>query len=326
MPEIFKRRNIIVRSVTPTIEGVLLVAITVIISLISVYIPLFGTFVGFFCAVPLAVLTVRQGAGKGCTALVVSFILLAMLISPIISLRLVLTSGVCGVALGWCVLKNFDAVKIFLATLIVASAGQVLSFIAVLALVDVNFLETQMEFIRESFNESFSTYESMGVDKAQIAEAKSQLELGLQTMMVLMPTMIMLSALIETLAAWFTSKWIFPKLQINLPTFPPFAEWRLPELFLYMAAFGAIGLYWGFTRSWTEIYEVSFNLVVVSMLLGLVQGFSLMSFVFDRYKVSKMLRWLFYALMLLNIFFAELLAITGLVDMLLDYRKRLFKD
>lgn len=47
------------RNITPTVEGGLLVAMTLIIGLVSVYIPILGTFAEFFCAVPLAVLTAR---------------------------------------------------------------------------------------------------------------------------------------------------------------------------------------------------------------------------------------------------------------------------
>lgn len=314
------------KSVTPTIEGGLLVAITVILGLVTVYVPLFGMFVEFFCAVPAAVLTARQGAGKGLTALVVTFMLLMMLIGPMLAIRLVLSFGICGVALGWCVRKKFGAVRIFLTTLTVASAAQILSLALLLAIMDVNFIEMQLEVVRESFAESFNMYETMGVDKAQIAAAKEQVEPALQTMAVLMPTLVMLSALINALAVWFTSKWIFPKLQLQLPTFPPFAQWKFPAIFLYTAAFGAIGIYWGFTRGWTQIYEVALNLTVISMLMGLVQGLSLMSYVFDHYNVSKFLRRLVYVIVLLNMFFMQLVAITGLVDMLLDYRKRLFKS
>ena len=37
------------------------------------------------------------------------------------------------------------------------------------------------------------------------------------------------------------------------------------------------------------------------------------------------MRRIFYVLIMLNMFFIQLVAITGLVDMLFDYRKRLFK-
>ena len=314
------------KSVTPTIEGGLLVAITVILGLVSVYVPILGMFVEFFCAVPLTVLTARQGADKGFSALIVAFILLMMLIGPLFASRLTLSYGVCGVALGWCVRKNFGAVKIFFATLIVSSAAQIVSLALILVIMDVNFIETQIELVRESFAESFAMYESMGVDKTRIAEAKSQVEPALQTILMLVPTLIMLTSLINAAAVWFTAKWIFPKLQLKLPTFPAFAEWKFPPIFLYIAAFGAIGIYWGFTRGWTMIYEVSMNLTLISMLIGLVQGLSLLSFVFAQHNVSKFLRRLCYTLIILNMFFAQLVAITGLIDMLFDYRKRLFKD
>ena len=313
------------RSVTPTIEGGLLVAITVIIGLVTVYVPILGMFAEFFCAVPLAVLTARQGTGKGLTALVVTFILLSMLISPILATRLALSFGICGVALGWCVRKNFGAVKIFLSTLIVASAAQVLTLGFLTVVMDINLIETQIEMVRESFDESFAMYESMGVEKARINEAKSQVEPTIRAMTFLIPTLVMLSALINTLAVWFTAKWIFPKLQMKLPTMPPFAAWRFPSLFFYTAIIGGLGMYWGFTRGWMEIYEIALNLLIVSAIIGLVQGFSLLSAVFDRYKISKFMRRILYVILVLNMFFLQLIAITGLVDMLFDYRKRLFK-
>ncbi len=314
------------RNITPTVEGGLFVAITVIMGLVTVYVPILGMFLEFFCAVPLALLTARQGAGKGLTALVVAFILLAILISPLLAARIVLSFGICGVALGWCVKKNFGAVRIFLTTLIVASAAQVLSLWLLLVIMDVNFIETQVEMVRESFNESFAMYEGMGVDKARINEAKSQVEPALQTLTFLMPTLLMLSALINSVAVWFTSKWIFPKLQMKLPTMPPFAEWKFPALFFYTGIIGGLGIYWGLTRGWTEIYEISLNLTIVSMIIGLVQGLALLSFIFDRYKISKIMRRIFYVILVLNMFLLQLVAITGLVDMLFDYRKRLFKD
>ena len=209
--------------------------------------------------------------------------------------------------------------------MVVASAAQVVSLGLLLAIMDVNFIETQIELVRESFNESFAMYESMGVDKARINEAKAQVEPAIQTLTFLIPTLMMLSALINSVAVWLTSHWIFPKLQMKIPSLPDFAEWKFPSMFFYIGVFGGLGLYWGYTRGWTEIYETSLNLLIISMLIGLVQGLSLLSAIFDRYKISKFMRRIFYVILLLNMFFLQLIAITGLVDMLFDYRKKLFK-
>lgn len=312
------------RNVTPTVEGGLLVAIIVILGVVTVYVPLVGMFAEFFFAVPVAVLTVRQGAGKGCSALFVSLILLSILISPLLAIRLVLSCGVCGVVLGWCVRKNFDAVKIFLMTLTTASAAQVLTLALLLAVMDVNFIDMQIQMLRESFNESFAMYESMGVEPARIDEAKGQIEPMFKTIAMLLPTLILLSALMNSIAVWFTSKWIFPKLQLKLPKFPPFVEWRFPSIFFYLAAVSALGMYWGVTRAWTQIEEISLNVLLVSMSIGLVQGLALLSALFDKWRVSKFLRRLLYVLIFLNMFLTQLVAITGLVDMMIDYRKKIF--
>ena len=312
------------KSVTPTVEGGLLVAITIILGLITVYVPILGMFAEFFCAVPVAVLTARQGAGKGLTALVVTFILLSMLISPVLSLRLTLSSGTCGVALGWCVRKNFDAIRIFLFTLITASAAQVLSIALLLFVMDINVIEMQLDVLRESFSESFQMYESMGVDKERIAATQEQVEPMLEFLALLIPTLITISALVTATAIWLAAHWIFPKLQIKIPTLPPFAQWKFPAAFFYTALIGGLGLYWGLTRGWTNIQEISINLLIISGLIGFVQGLSLMSFIFDRYKISKLVRRFIYVILILNMLLVQLVAITGLIDMLFDYRKKLF--
>lgn len=312
------------RSVTPTIEGGLLVAITVIIGLVTVYIPIVGMFAEFFFTLPLAVLTVRQGVGKGFSAMFVALILLSILISPLLALRLILGCGICGVAFGWGVKKNFGAVKIFLVTLTVASAAQILLLLLLMVIMNVNFIEMQIQILRDAFDDSFTMYESMGVDKAQIEESKGQVEPLLQTLAMMIPTLVLLSALINSVAIWFTSQWIFPKLQLKLPTFPPFAEWKFPATFLYLAAFGALGMYWGVTRGWTQIQELSLNVLFISMIIGLVQGLALLSALFDKWNVSKFVRRFLYVIIFLNMFFLQLVAITGLVDMLFDYRKKIF--
>ena len=182
----------------------------------------------------------------------------------------------------------------------------------------------QVDMVRESFEESFALYEDLGVDKNQIAEAKGQVEPALQMMIYLMPTVIMLTALINAVAAYLTAQWIFPKLQIKIPKLPPFAQWKLPSLFFYTAIIGGLGLYWGFTRGWTAIYETSLNMLIISGIIGLVQGFSLLSFIFDRYKMSKFMRRFIYVITALNMFLLQIVAITGLLDMLFDYRKKFF--
>ena len=190
---------------------------------------------------------------------------------------------------------------------------------------DINLIEEQIEIVNQSFDESFTLYEEMGVEKERIDEAKNMLVPALHTLVLLVPTLILFSALINAVAAYLTAQWIFPKLQMKIPKFPPFAEWKFPPLFMYSTIIGGLGMYWGYTRDWVEIYEISLNLLIISSIVGLIQGLALLSFMFDRWKISKLVRRILYAILLLNAFLFQIVAITGLMDMLFDYRKRFFE-
>lgn len=315
-----------VRNVTPTIEGGFLVAITVILGLLTIYVPLLGIFVEFFFAVPVAVLTARQGAAKGLSALFVASVLLSMLIGFVFALRICLSVGLCGVALGWCVRRNFNAVQIFFTTFMVASAAQILSIALAILVLDVDIIGVQMNLLREAFDESFSFYESIGVDKAQITQARSLADLLLNLVALVIPSLLMVAALVNAVTVYLTSRWIFAKLGMKLPQMPAFAKWQFPSLFFYLAVVGGLSLYWGSTRSWVGVYQIALNLLCVSFVVGFVQGLAILSALSDRLKLSGLIRALLYMVVILTPFLLQFTAVFGLVDTVFDYRKRFLSD
>ncbi len=312
------------KNITPTVEGGLLTAIAVILGLASTYLPIVGVAVEFFCPAPFVVLTVRRGVKIGLAALFVSFVLLTLFTSPILSTRIVLTLNLCGVVLGYCIIKKYSTVKSLLATFISAAISQMLLVGFLAAVMDINFGELEISTMKEAFGESFQIYESIGMEQAAINQMREQISKVIELMAYLIPLILILLALINSVACYLTSQWIFKKLQIEfLPPLPSFTEWRFPVAFLYVSAFAIIGMYWGGTREWNLIFTVSINILILSMGVGLLQGFSLLSFLADRYRVSKFWRRIFYILILLNGLLTQILAFAGLFDMLFDYRKKL---
>ncbi len=307
----------------PIVEGGLLTAISVILGLASVYLPVFGLIVEFFCAVPIVVLTVRQGAAKGFLALMASFILLTVFVGPLLSIRNALSFGVCGLVLGWCIVKGYGAVKSFIATLITAFVAQLIVIGIVTFVLEIDVLDTEMTSVRESFNESFQIYEQMGVDETTIAEARAQVEPTLELMKFLLPMILMLMALLNAVACYLTSQVVFKKLRLKfVEPMPPFAEWRFPIIILYIASFAILGVYWGGTRNWELLFTISLNTAFFAMSIGLVQGLAVLSCAADKYNISKFVRRIIFVVLILNMLTLELVAITGLFDMIFDYRTR----
>ena len=310
--------------VTPTVEGGLLAALTVILSLAAIYLPILGAFVEFFCAIPIAVLTVRQGFKFGAAAVAVSFVLLLMFTGPIQAVRMTLSFGLCGLVLGQCLSRGLSAVQCFIPVLITGFLAQIVS-VAMLAIVaGVDVVEQDMKLVRDSFTQSFEVYESMGVDPQVINQSKQLVEPIVQLIAVLTPIILFFVALVNTVGTYILSKLIFKKLRMKFAEpMPPFTQWRFPVAFLYLAAFSALGLYWGETRQISVLYFIAFNGLVFAAIVGLIQGFSLMSYLADRYKVSKFVRRIVFVIFILNIFCLQVVAVTGLFDMIFDYRKHL---
>ena len=311
--------------ITPTVEGGLLTAIAVILGLAATYLPLLGLFVEFFCAVPIVILTVRQGIGKGFLALAASFLILTMFVGSLFSIRIALNEGICGLVLGYCIGKNFSAAKCFVATFITAFFAQIVS-VAILAFVmGINLMETEISAVRESFDQSFKMYETMGVDKQAIDDMRAKVEPTLQLMMYLMPFLLAMMALINAVTCYLTSKWIFAKLWLKfVEPLPPFAEWRFPKVFLYIVAFSAIGVYWGSTREWILLYTIAVNFSFFSTGIGFLQGLAVLSAAADHFNISKLFRWIFFIFLCMNMFFITIISFTGLFDMIFDYRKKFF--
>ena len=117
--------------ITPLTEGGLLAALTVVIAIASVYLPIVGPFIALLWPLPLAVLVLRHGMRQGIMAMLVAGAALAMLIEPVIALRLVAAFGPLGLMLGFGYRKGLSGVKLFPLAFLAAMLGE----LAVLGLI-----------------------------------------------------------------------------------------------------------------------------------------------------------------------------------------------
>ena len=310
--------------ITPLVEGGLLAAITAILGLAATFLPIVGIVIEFFCPIPIVILTVRQGLKFGAAAVVASFLLTLIFTGPALAIRLALTFSLCGLVLGQCLRLKLNAVKCFVPTFIMACAAQIVMLIMFLAIMGVDLIGENMQMIRDSFDESFKFYADMGVDPQLISQSREMVEPIARFIGLLTPIILFSVALINTAGSYALTKWFFRKLNMKFAEpLPPFAQWRFPVAFVYLAAFAGIGIYWGEKLSEGGLYFISMNALFIACIIGLIQGLSLLSFMADKYKVSKLVRRLIFVILILNFFLLQIVAFTGLFDIIFDYRKKL---
>ena len=308
--------------ITPLTEGGLLAALTVVIAIASVYVPLVGPFIALLWPLPLAVLVLRHGMRQGFMAMLVAGAALAMLIEPMIALRLVAAYGPLGLMLGYGYRKGLSGLKLFPLAFLAAVAGELVVLGLIFAVFGNNPFAMLMDGLKSAFDSTFALYEQAGMPAEEIEAGRAQIDTGLLLMSQLGPLLIVLLGLLDAGVAFFFGGKILHRLGHEVPQLPPFADWRLPKAFAYIVGFAMVGLYWGGTRQIEWLYQAALNADMLALFAGLIQGLALMATVMNKFKVTGFWRWLFYLLILLNGLFAQILAFTGLFDMVFDYRRK----
>ena len=308
--------------ITPLTESGLLAALTVIMGLASVYVPVLGMVAAVLWPMPVIVLVVRHGLRWGVMASLVAGVLMALLIEPTISLRMVITFAPMSLALGYGFYKNWSAVRILLVSFVVSIASVLVGLGLVLLITGINPMDMQMDMMKESMDASISLYKSAGLTDEQLQESVAQMNQAVETIKLLFPLIIIVSGVVVSFMNYWIAARVLKRLGHIVPMLPPFSEWRLPKVVIYLYGFALIGMYWGSSREIAALYQISLNLNMLATFMGLLQGLAVIFFFINRRTTSTVLKVLVVCIILMNGFFTQVLSFVGIFDMLFDYRRR----
>ena len=307
---------------TPLTESGLLTALTVIMALMAVYLPVLGMVGALLWAVPIILLVVRHGLRWGIMAVVVSAVIMAVLIEPMLSLRMTISFAPTGLALGYGFRQGWPAVRIFAVTLVVSILAKMAGMALVFALTSVNPMDLQQEGMQESFDATFELYETLGMNQTELDTAKGQVTEAMSLISMLVPLILVLMGLMDTVVNYIIATRVMKRLGISVKQMPPFSEWRLPQAFIYLMGFALVGMYWGGTREIELLYQISLNANMLALMAGLLQGLSLLVCLGNHFHVSRLVKGIVILFVFTNGFLLQIVAFTGLFDMAFDYRRR----
>ncbi|MDF2565286.1 MAG: Protein of unknown function rane [Massilibacillus sp.] len=310
------------RRVKPMVEGGILAAIAVAMSLISMYVPIIGSFMALILPLPIIVLVVRHGVRWGIMSTIIAGVLISMLISPLQAISIVVVCGFIGVVLGYTYRKGYSAVRCLTIGSVSAIASILVVFAVSLLLINVNPMNIQMDMMQQAFEESLAVYRSSGMSETEIADIAGKFQTGLDTVKQLVPVTVVLAGLFETYINFIVAGVVLRRVgHTNIVIMPPFKEWKLPWGIVYIYAFSLIGMYWGSSHEIQVLLQTSMNFNMFASILAFIQGLALLFYTADRYQLSNFLRGIILILILTSGLF-QVVALIGLFDIIFDYRKR----
>lgn len=303
------------------VEGALLAAINIILSIMAIYMPILGTFATLIWPVPIVILGIRHGLKTSILSTVVAGIFVAILSGPFQAVTIVVSFGLIGIAMGWAIKKDFSPFKV----LGVGGAASLLSKVALvfisMLMMGINPLTEEITVLRESLSLAGSFYQKMGMDPQTVETTIESFTRSLDLLPLVIPGIFIMASALDAFLTYIVTKAILSRMGQKLEDLTPFWLWRFPD---YTVAFFLLGNLLVLLETYWPVgvlKAVGMNMSLVFGFAFFVQGFSLLAYFLGKFNVGKAFRLLITFFVLFNPLFLQILFFAGLFDILFNFRK-----
>lgn len=303
------------------VEGALLASLTVLLSVLGIYLPVVGIFISFTWPVPIVILGLRHGLKWSLLATVVSGLVLSLLVSPMQALTLVLGFGLLGIVLGEALKRDLSFGKVIGLGAVASLFSKVLLFAVGSLLLGVNSFTENFTMLEKSITQVLTMYSQMGMDKNQLDMMRDTFRNMLELMKVIFPALLVVASILDTFLNYLISQLILKRLGYATKQIPPFAEWRLPKWVAGGFVIGIIFLIAGQHYKIEGLTAVGLNLQYFSSMLFLFQGFAVVAYYLRKFKVVGLVKWLIFIMLFITPFLVGVLVWVGLLDVFFNYRR-----
>lgn len=310
-------------------EGAILSCMAAILGIIGIYFPPLSLISNLVWLIPLIVVTMRWGFGRGMIALLVAGSLMAMLSSPVDALLLLVQYGGLALVYGYSFRKGDRLQKTLLRGILAAALGSILMIVVsmgVLGFEPAAFVEemqqaSQMTLSLYEETGLLAQFEEQGVSREQIEALVDSVS---KLMISIIPSIMVVLAMLTAIFSLILTRSVLKRLKLNVPAkLPPFREWRIDFRYIYGFIAGLAAYLLADIMSIPVLSTVGMNLLVAFGFVFALQGMAVLASLFHLLKGRPLGRVMLILFVLLFMQTAVyLLVFIGLFDLFFDYRKR----
>jgi uncharacterized protein YybS (DUF2232 family) len=308
------------------VEGALLAALASLFALLSLVPPLF--FLDFAIPVPLAIVGYRYGMRRAALSAVVALLLTFLLSGSPFAVASVLSFGALGLAVAHGVRRGYPAIRTVLLGTAVAFLATVGQFLFSLWVMGVNLWAEQVRIYQLSLEKSLEWQKGFfpklpgAPPPGQLQAAEEQFRAISRQLPHLGPALFIAGSFLLGVMNYGIIRSSFRRLKLGeVPAFPPFRTWRLPEWVGWMGilafAAGYADAMWHLTGA-KVLYD---NLFYLCLYAFLIEGLAVSWYYFDRWGWDKTTRALLLIFGFLTGVGWVIILAVGFLDLFLDYRR-----
>lgn len=291
-----------------------------LVLLASVSVPIAGPFIGLLTPIPFLYYATKKGLYGGLTlaAVTVAFVALAarFMRQPQLILFIIEFS-----ALGLVLSELFRRRYSLGYTLSIGTVCLLVTGIACLFFIgiskDMGPFEVVRTYLKSNLNEALQNYGQMGLEKDKAVEIQAYGKAVINTITRVYPALMVVGSGFVVWLNVFLGRRILRLTHLGYPSFENTDQWQAPEILVWGLIAAGFCLFFPIGG----VKFIGINSLIVLMTVYLFQGVSILLFFLNKYHVPPWIRAAIYLLLFFQQFFLLFVALGGLFDQWIDFRK-----
>ncbi|MFT0803157.1 YybS family protein [Bacillus swezeyi] len=303
------------------VEGAILISLFAVLMMVSLYIPLIGTFLLFTLPLPAMMQTIRHGVKPGLLMGLVS-VPVSLIVGSLSGPMLAFPVSAAGVIMGYHYRKK-EPVHAIASAAVTYMVSMVLLLFISIQFFGLNLIETANQTYNETFKIFESSLKQFGNDK-ETAKQLEQMKEQLKQIQYLYPTVIVMMSGIAAFLNHLIAKPILRRTAVQIPSLKPFRELRFPQSIIWFYLL-TIVLSLAPSEEGSVFYSIILN---ASMIMGFILAIQGFSFVFYFCHAKKMPTVLPVLLLIIGLLspLLFLVRILGIIDIGFNLREKVKKS
>ncbi|MBU1183202.1 MAG: YybS family protein [Pseudomonadota bacterium] len=294
------------------------IGLSVLICLMSIYIPI----IGFFCAlfIPLPIIFYHSKLGRKYGLVIIAATIIAIVFAmQSVSIDLIFFAELLflGFLLGELLHHNLSIEKIIL----YSSCGVIVSGLICLMVFsnirNIGIYALASEYITENLKLAIDIYENMGVSEEHIQMISDSMEQIRYVLVGIIPALIVAFTLLVSWINLMISRPVLIKNNLYYPDFVSLNLWKAPEYLVWAVIASSVMLFFP-----DKVFKIAgLNFLLVLMMIYFFQGIAIVSYYFEKKRVPRTLKVFLYSLIALQHFIFLFVIGLGFFDTWLNIRK-----
>jgi len=178
-------------------------------------------------------------------------------------------------------------------------------------------LELILNYFQANLKETIHSYDNMGWDQEKILQLEEYSKVLVRVISKVYPSLMVVGTGFVVWINVVVSKPLFHFGNLKYPEFGPMDRWRTPELMVW----GVIAAGFSLFLPIAGVKLFAMNALIVMMTIYVFHGLSVVLFFLNKYRVPPWIRFGVYFLIIFQQIFLVGLAMAGLFDQWVDFRK-----